>query len=80
MKENWKFLPTLVALFAAVPAYAVDTTQTYHSGILVLGFLAFCALILVVQLFPSLMLLYGWIKGMFHKAGEAEDKKTVNSH
>ena len=80
MKETWKWLPALAVLLTALPAYAVDTTQTYRSGILVVAFLGFCALILVIQLFPALMLLFGWIKGLFRRAGEAEEKKAVKSH
>ena len=48
----------------ASPAFAVDTSQTYNSGILVGAFLAFCALIIVVQLMPTLILLYGFVKGL----------------
>jgi len=80
MKETWKWSPVLLSLLAASPAFAVDTSQTYRSGILVVGFLGFCALILVVQLFPSLMLLFGWVKGLFRKASQAEEKKHVKAH
>ncbi len=80
MKETRKWLPALAVLLTALPAYAVDTTQTYRSGILVVAFLGFCALILMIQLFPSLMLLFGWIRGLFRRAGEAEEKKSVKSH
>ena len=58
----------LVAVMAiltlASPALAVDTTTTYSSGILVGVFLAFCALVVVVQLLPTIMLLVGFIKGL----------------
>jgi hypothetical protein len=80
MKETWKWMPMLLCLFTAAPAFAVDTSQTYNSGILVLGFLGFCALILVVQLFPALMMLCGWIKGLFKGAAAAEEKKSAKSH
>jgi hypothetical protein len=39
---------SMLALMAD-PALAVDTTRTYSSGLLVGAFLAFCALIVVVQ-------------------------------
>ena len=45
-------------------AAAVDTSKTYSSGLLIGLFLAFCALLVVVQLLPSLMLLVGFIKGL----------------
>jgi hypothetical protein len=41
----------------------VDTSLTYNSGILVLVFTAFLALIIVVQAVPALISLYGIIKG-----------------
>ena len=48
----------------SLPALAVDTSRTYSSGLLIGIFLAFCALLVVVQLMPSLMLLVGFIKGL----------------
>lgn len=62
-----RFIPIgFIGVLAMVsPAFAVDTTKTYSSGILVGVFLAFCALIVVVQLMPTIMLLFGFIKGVF---------------
>ena len=54
----------MAILMLAGPALAVDTTTTYSSGILVGVFLAFCALVVVVQLLPTIMLLVGFIKGL----------------
>ncbi len=51
-------------MLIAGPAFAVDTSKTYSSGILVGVFLAFCGLIVVVQLMPTLMLLVGFVKGL----------------
>ncbi len=45
-------------------AAAVDTSKTYSSGLLIGLFLAFCALLVVVQMVPSIMLLVGFIKGL----------------
>ena len=53
-----------VMMLMANPAFAVDTTQTYNSGILVGLFLAFCALIVVMQLMPTIILLIGFVKGL----------------
>ena len=53
-----------VSMMMASPAFAVDTTKTYSSGLLVGIFLAFCALIVVVQLMPTIMLLVGFVKGL----------------
>lgn len=49
----------------ASPALAVDTAQTYSSGILVLLFVGFCALIVMFQLMPTIILLIGFCKGLF---------------
>ena len=53
-----------VMMLLANPAFAVDTTNIYNSGILVGLFLAFCALIVVMQLMPTIMLLVGFVKGL----------------
>ena len=57
-------MATTTLLATACPVFAVDTTQTYSSGVLVIAFLAFCALIVVVQLMPTIVLLVGFIKGL----------------
>ncbi len=58
---------TLLTTFALVtmlasPALAVDTSQTYNSGILVLAFVGFCALLIVAQLVPAVLALFGMTK------------------
>ena len=60
----------------SLPALAVDTSRTYSSGLLIGMFLAFCALLVVVQLLPSLMLLVGFIKGL---ARRTETKAEVTA-
>ncbi|MDX2496215.1 MAG: hypothetical protein QNK27_14740 [Desulfuromusa sp.] len=55
-------LTTLTLSLFAVPAFAVDTTQTYNSGILVLLFVGFCALLIVAQLVPAVLTLFGMTK------------------
>jgi len=52
------------------PAFAEETTVVYKSGILVSIFVGICALIVVAQLVPALMLVIGFIKasvGLAHK-------------
>jgi len=61
------FLFMLATLIAATPAFAVDTTQTYQSGILVLLFVGFCALIIVAQLIPAVLALFGMTKNVEYK-------------
>ncbi len=57
--------PTAAMVLLAAPAFAVDTTQVYSSGILVLLFLGICALFVVSQLIPAMVMLFGMIKGLF---------------
>jgi uncharacterized membrane protein len=57
-------------------AFAVSTTRVYSSGVFVLGFIALCALVLVVQLIPALMTLWGMIKG----ASNAKSSTKVSAH
>lgn len=65
MKKYRSLLMGLSMLMVmADTALAVDTTKTYSSGILVGAFLAFCALIVVVQLMPTIMLLIGFVKSL----------------
>ena len=52
----------IVSLMAVSPALAADTTKTYTSGILVLLFVGFCALLVVMQLLPAVMNLIGMTK------------------
>ena len=65
---------TLFTLLAN-PAFAVDTTRVYSSGILIFAFLGFLALLLLVQLIPSIIMLFGMIKGLVN--GVQENQKAV---
>ena len=66
---------TCFTLLLASPALAVDTTRVYSSGILIFAFLGFLALILLVQLVPTIMMVIGMIKGLVH--GAQENRKAV---
>ena len=62
-----------LSLVSSSVAYAAATQKVYASSILVLLFLGFCALLLVVQLIPAMMSIYGLIKGaMTRKTDTAE--------
>jgi hypothetical protein len=63
-------LTVIVALASSLPAFAaaVDTSRTYSSGLLIGLFLGFCALLVVVQLLPSVMLLIGFVKGLARRS------------
>jgi hypothetical protein len=64
MKKMTTIIMAMALCLTAAPAFAVDTTKVYNSGILVILFLGVCALIVLVQLMPALVMLAGSIKGM----------------
>ena len=57
-------LTTLSLSLFALPAFAIDTAKTYNSGILVMLFVGFCALLIVAQLVPALLALFGMTKAV----------------
>lgn len=63
-------------LTGAVPAWAVDTSKTYSSGLLVGIFLAFCALIVIMQLMPTIMLLVGFVKGLLRNPAKQTSRQN----
>lgn len=79
MKKNtacFAFLALMVSAASPALAGAVDTTKVYHSGFLVLAFLGFCAMIVVAQLLPALILMVGSIRNMVK--GTAAKKAKAN--
>jgi len=50
------------------------TNKVFISGPLILLFLGFCALVVVFQCIPAIIMFYGMIKGIF----TAADKKTLD--
>jgi hypothetical protein len=61
-------LRTLLATLAifvasAAPALASVAARSDHSGLVVWVFLGFCALIVIAQLIPALLLVLGLVKG-----------------
>jgi len=75
MKTLRPLLSATIITFLASPAFAVDTTRVYSSGILIFAFLGFLALILLVQLVPTIMMVIGMIKGLVN--GVQENRKAV---
>lgn len=65
----------LVVLSTTGLAWAVDTSQTYQSGIMVLLFLGVVALIIVAQMVPALILMVGAISAFAKKM--ASGKKVA---
>lgn len=64
---------TLTSAIASTDPGVVDTTLTYNSGILVLAFAGFLALVVVVQAIPAVVTLYQMIKA----AASASDAKAA---
>lgn len=79
MKKFRSLTMGMMMLLITSPALAVDTTKTYSSGILVGVFLAFCALVVVVQLMPTIMLLIGFVKGLI-KGTDKQASRQSRSH
>lgn len=61
----------LVFLTSASAAFAAATTKVYSSGLLLFAFLGLCALVIVAQLLPALVVLFGMVKGLMKKETEA---------
>jgi hypothetical protein len=59
-------LATIMGIIAPATAFAADkvTNSVFVSGPLILLFLGFCALVVVVQCVPAMIMLYGMIKGI----------------
>ena len=68
----------LVIEMATRPAWANGTTQTYQSNMLVLLFLGVCALIVVAQMVPALILLMGTISGFAKRVASRKQVAMVN--
>jgi len=49
------------------------------SGIFIWAFLGFCALIVVVQVIPAILVMFGIAKGVASKRDVAEEKTTTAS-
>lgn len=77
MKNHRKVIMGVsMLLLTASPAFAIDTSKTYNSGILTGIFLAFCALIVVVQLMPTIMLLIGFVKSLVKRTDHKAARDT----
>lgn len=80
MKAIRTLLTTAAILVLTVhQAWAVDTTQTYQSGILVLLFLGVCALIVVAQMVPALILMLGTASAFAKKIRGKERVAVTNT-
>ncbi len=60
-------LPLLVSVTS--PAFAADAPRADNSMLLVYLFLGFCAVIVVCQLIPAILLVVGMVKGLLGHKG-----------
>jgi len=73
-------IATIAGIIVPAAAFAADkvaTNNVFVSGPLILLFLGFCALVVVVQCVPAMMMLYGMIKGI--KSVVNEEMKETNN-
>ncbi|HBA72670.1 MAG: hypothetical protein A2X82_17825 [Geobacteraceae bacterium GWC2_55_20] len=68
-----KALATLIATLAPATAFAASTLHEDNSGIFVWVFLGFCALIVVVQVMPAVILMLGFAKGLSEKMSKKQE-------
>ncbi len=57
-------ITTIVGILAPVTAFAASRLSEDNSGIFVWVFLGFCALIVVAQIIPAVLLMTGMVKGL----------------
>ncbi len=67
-----KALAAIIATLAPATAFAASNLHEDNSGIFVWLFLGFCALIVVVQVMPAVILMMGFAKGLSAKMTKAE--------
>lgn len=67
-------LATLMGILAPVSAFAASGAHQDSSGIFVWIFLGFCAMIVVAQVVPALLLMFGMAKGV---AAVAKEKMVL---
>lgn len=76
MKGTRLLLNTLLLWISAItPAFAASSNRVYSSGVLVLIFLGFCALVVVAQLIPALITLWGMLRSVVSGEGKQEEVK-----
>lgn len=56
--------PVIAVLFGAAPLWAETAAREDNSNLFVWLFLAFCALVVVAQLIPAILMLLGFAKGV----------------
>ncbi len=69
-------LTTLATLLAASSAFASTAGRVDHSGFIVWAFLGFCALIIVAQVLPAILVMLGIVKAVASPKEEAHQKSN----
>jgi hypothetical protein len=64
MEDIMKALATLMGIIAPVTAFAASGASEESSGIFVWIFFGLCALIVVAQVIPAVLLMFGMAKGI----------------
>ncbi len=65
MKTKYLLINLLTTFMATIGnAYAATDPRTDNSGLLVAAFFGFCALVVIAQLIPAILILVGMIKGL----------------
>jgi len=62
-----KTLAMVIGILAPATAFAASGAREDSSGLFVWIFLGFCALIVVAQLIPAVLLMFGMVKGIAAK-------------
>lgn len=76
MKSSAHLINALALVLGSVSsAFAASGAREDNSGIFVWVFLGFCALVVVLQLMPAVLMLLGFAKGL-QKESAAEQKAT----
>jgi len=52
----------LVTMNLTTSVFAIDSATTYRSGLFVLSFIGFCTLVVIAQLIPAILMLFGLTK------------------
>ena len=68
---------TVTLLSPAALAFAETGSRQDNSHILVWAFLGMCALIVIIQLMPVVMLTYGLVKGLLKGKAETAAKEVT---
>ena len=77
MKALRTITTTLVVLLSVASSAFASTTRVYSSSMLVLAFVGFLALVVVIQLIPAIMTLFGAIKGLTRKDENVREANVV---